>query len=183
MIRFRPIQRTDLPTLSRWLDAPHVRRWWADPSDLASLEAAYGPSIDGDDPTEVFIASDGDGDFGLIQRYAYGGEPEYARELAEIIPVTDGDWSIDYLIGDADRIGAGLGTAMIRAFIELLSTDHPDVRRVVVPVHAENERSWRALRRAGFRLAARGELDPDNPADTRDHVVMEYRPPIAGPSS
>jgi len=183
MIRFRLLQRTDFPTLSRWLDAPHVARWWANPSDLASLEAEYGRCIDGDDPTEVFIAFDDAGDVGLIQRYGYGGEPEYARELSEIVPVAGDDWSIDYLIGDVDRIGAGLGTSMIRGFVDLLGTDHPDARRVVVAVHAENERSWRALMRVGFRLAGRGELEPDNPVDNRDHVVMEYRFGTAEPSS
>ncbi len=162
--------------LSRWLGAPHVARWWADPHDLDSLEAEYGPGIDGTDPTEVFIASDDEGDLGLIQRYSYAGEPDYVKELADLVPVTDDDWSIDYLIGDAARTGRGLGTAMIRAFVDQLYADRPDARRLVVAVHAENERSWRALARLGFTLAARGELEPDNPADSRDHVVMEYRP-------
>lgn len=177
MIRFRPLQRTDFPMLSRWLRAPHVARWWADPSDLDSLETEYGPGIDGTDPTEVFVAFDDDGDFGLIQRYAYAGEPEYVEELAGLVYVAGDDWSIDYLIGEIDRVGGGRGTRMIRAFVELLYADHPDAKRLVVPVHADNERSWRALERVGFTLVARGELTPDNPADSPDHVIMEFRPP------
>ena len=175
MIGFRPLRRSDFPALSRWLAAPHVARWWADPHDPDSLETEYGPCVDGTDPTEVFVAFDEDGDFGLIQRYAYRDEPEYVEELTEIVSVSDDDWSIDYFIGDLDRTGGGLGTAMIRAFVDRLYADHPAAGRLVVPVHADNERSWRALMRVGFTLTARGELEPDNPADSRDHVVMEYR--------
>ena len=40
-------------------------------------------------------------------------------------------------------------------------------------MHAENRASWRALESAGFARVAEGELEPDNPADTRAHVVYQ----------
>ena len=42
---------------------------------------------------------------------------------------------------------------------------------MIVPVHAGNRASWRALERAGFTRVAAGELRPDNPRDSRDHYV------------
>jgi aminoglycoside 6'-N-acetyltransferase len=54
-VAMRPLTGADLVQLSRWLAAPHVSRWWQDPSGLQSVQAEYQPSIDGDDPTEVFI--------------------------------------------------------------------------------------------------------------------------------
>ena len=58
-IAFRPLERSDLPLLAEWLGRPHVARWWREPSDLAAVEATYGPLIDGSDPTEGFIAVGG----------------------------------------------------------------------------------------------------------------------------
>lgn len=54
-VTVRPLARADLARLSGWLAEPHVARWWRDPSDLAAVQAAYLPCIDGTDPTEVFV--------------------------------------------------------------------------------------------------------------------------------
>jgi aminoglycoside 6'-N-acetyltransferase len=53
---FRPLSRDDLPLLFEWLRRPHVAEWWrAVPADRAAVEAEYGPCIDGDDPTDLFL--------------------------------------------------------------------------------------------------------------------------------
>ena len=46
-ISFRPLQRSDFPLLQKWLAFPHVATWWNERFDLYSLEAKYGPDIDG----------------------------------------------------------------------------------------------------------------------------------------
>jgi aminoglycoside 6'-N-acetyltransferase len=56
-------------------------------------------------------------------------------------------------------------------------THDPTTTSLVVPVNSANERSWRALLRAGFRLVARGELDPDNPIHDRAHEVLRIDRP------
>jgi hypothetical protein len=43
---------------------------------------------------------------------------------------------------------------------------------VVVPVHADNAASIGVLLRAGFVAAVTAELEPDNPAHSREHVVL-----------
>ncbi len=43
---------------------------------------------------------------------------------------------------------------------------------MIVPVHAGNLASAGVLRRAGFALAAEGELEPDNSAHSRRHLVL-----------
>ncbi len=64
---------------------------------------------------------------------------------------------------------------MIAAFVEQGWSRNPDARDVVTPVSVGNRRSWRALEGAGFERVARGELTPDNPIDSRDHVIYRYR--------
>jgi aminoglycoside 6'-N-acetyltransferase len=145
-----------------------VARWWNHETSPAALERDFGPSIDGRDPAEMFIASANGRAFGFIQRYAFAAEPAYTAELAPLCEVPAGAISIDYLIGEPDMRGRGLGVAMI----ERLSAGAD----VIVPVAAGNVASWRALERAGFARVAEGELEPDNPIDPPLHYVYRRRP-------
>ncbi len=177
-ITFTPIARADLPLIGAWLAEPHVARWWADEHTPQAIERDYGPVVDGVDPwAEIFIVHGSSGPFGLIQRYPLSTDPDGMRALAAILPVSADDRSIDYLIGRPDHVGRGVGTAMIRAFTDLLWADHPDAARIVVPVHARNIASRRVLEKAGYRVVGTGELEPDNPADSRDHVVLGIERP------
>jgi aminoglycoside 6'-N-acetyltransferase len=77
-IGFRPLSRQDLPLLGRWLAAPHVARWWQEPSDPNSVETTYLPIIDGQDPTQVFVIElDGEA-VGIIQLWRLEDSPEWA---------------------------------------------------------------------------------------------------------
>ena len=51
---------------------------------------------------------------------------------------------------------------------------------MLVAVVAANTASWRALERAGGVRYAVGELEPDNPVDSQDHVVHRFVRPTAG---
>ncbi len=175
---FAPISRDDFPLLASWLTMPHVALWWNDDSSPAGLEASYGGCVDGSEPAEVFIAHCDGMAVGLVQRFRLGAYPQYLDELAQLLAVPAVASSIDYLVGPPDALGKGIGSAMIGAFAELLWDDDPGTPAIIVPVHAENRASWRALERAGFVRAAAGELEPDNPANSRAHFV--YRLNAAG---
>ena len=85
---------------------------------------------------------------------------------------------IDYLIGEADCRGRGVGRAMIAAYVDRAWTLHPSIRSLIVPVVAANAASWMALTRAGFTMLGEGNLEPDNPVDEPLHVIMGLdRPP------
>lgn len=170
-ITFVPLRRVDYPLLSRWLDEPLVARWWNHETSAEAVERDFGPSIDRTDSAEMFIAEDGAGPFGLIQRYAIADYPEYVEELSAVCSLPPGALSIDYLIGEPATRGHGRGAAMIAAFVAASWAAYPGAGAVVVPVSVGNEASWRALERAGFRRIACGELEPDNPVDSRDHYV------------
>jgi aminoglycoside 6'-N-acetyltransferase len=170
-VRFRPLTRADFPLLRTWLEEPVVARWWNHETTDAALERDFGPSLDGADPAELFVALDGDEPFGYAQRYPIAATPEYAEELGALCALAPGALSIDYLIGVPGRRGRGLGAAMIAAFVTAAWAAYPDAPQIVVPVAAGNVASWRALERAGFERVAEGELEPDNPIDPPDHVV------------
>lgn len=136
-----------------------------------AVERDFGPSVDGRDQTQMFVALDDGVPFGLIQRYPIQAYDEYVVELAPVVAVPPGALSVDYLVGDASRRGCGLGAAMIAGLVADSWGAYPAARDVLVPVCVGNTGSWRALERAGFARVAEGELTPDNPVDPRDHYV------------
>ena len=174
--------------LADWLGRPHVAPWWREPSDFAAVEAAYGPMIDGSDPTEGFIAVREGQPLAFLQRYRFDDNPHWQRTVAEAL--ADGAaWArdeirpcagIDYLIGDQTMTGRGLGRQMIAAFVELTWTP--------VPRHHRRRRRRgpgqrglvaRALQGADFLRAWAGVLNSDDPSDEGPSYLYVRRRPAA----
>ena len=175
-VRFRPLDRGDFPLVAQWLAAPHVAAWWRQEHSLVAVEAEYGPVVDGLDPTEVAIVQDDDCPIGLIQRYRLTDYPEWERAIPGGVSPEDGV-GIDYLIGDATRIGRGLGGQIIAAYVEDTWDRYKDVPAIVVAVQQDNRRSWRALEKSDFERIWAGMLDSDDPSDEGpSFVYIRYRP-------
>ncbi|MBF6331335.1 GNAT family N-acetyltransferase [Nocardia transvalensis] len=167
----RRLTTEDFPMLGEWLAQPHVRRWWNHEFTPEAIERDFGPSARGEDPSEdLLIYADGE-PVGLVQRCRLHDFPEYVAELTPLIEVPAEAMSIDYLVGDPQLVGRGLGSAMIGAVIAGTWADHPRADCVIVPVTAANRASWRALENAGLRRIAEGPLTPDNPADDGHHFI------------
>jgi aminoglycoside 6'-N-acetyltransferase len=148
-LRFRPLLRSDFPLLSEWFAKDHVRPFWREPTDLASIEERYGPSIAGEDPTEVFVVEADGEPIGLIQRYLIDDNPDWKRALAAAeIPVASA--GIDYLIGTEDFAGRGVGPHIIDHFADDIWKRYPDASAITVAIRQENRRSWRAIEKSGF---------------------------------
>jgi len=141
-----------------------VQSWWREPHDLESIEARYGPSVDGEDPTEVFVVESRGEPVGMIQRYRHRDDPEWQRAVVAAGVPADAA-GIDYLIGVESKTGRGLGTQMILRFVEDTFDRYPDASAVAVDVQQANRPSWRALERAGFHRLWAGALDSDDPSD------------------
>ena len=167
--------------MSTWLAAPHVRRWWRDPADIAAVRAKYLPRILGDEPTQVFVASTHGTPFGLIQRYRFADYGTWAATVVGIGLTFSYPAGIDYMIGRSEFVGRGFGSAMIAGFTELVFADYDDVRTVVVTPQHANRASCRALENAGYALVAVGRLESDDPADEGDAAIyVRHRPDSSG---
>ncbi len=175
-VTFAPLRRQDLPLLARWLAEPLVARWWNHDTTPEAVEREFGPALDGLEATELFLVVT-DRPVGLVQRYPIAAYPEYVEELAPVYAVPEGALSIDYLLGEPEARGHGLGAELIRAFVAGSWTACPGADDVVVPVAVGNRASWRALERAGFHRVAEGPLEPDNPIDPPDHYVYRTTRP------
>jgi aminoglycoside 6'-N-acetyltransferase len=173
---FLPLCRDDFALLAVWFASEHVAPWWREPADLASIEARYGPTIDGDDPSEVFIIELDSKPIGLIQRYLIDDDPDWARALADAgAPAPSA--GIDYLIGEQTLTGTGLGPRLIGRFVDEIWPRYPVVVAVVVAVQQENRRSWRALEKSGFHRIWNGDLESDHLSDQGpSYLYVKERP-------
>ncbi|MEV8537276.1 GNAT family N-acetyltransferase [Streptomyces sp. NPDC051211] len=177
MITWRRLGETDFPRLRRWLEEPHVARWWNHETSPEAVARDFGPAARGEEPSEdLLVLLDGE-PVGLVQRCRFADYPEYIDEFAGQVDVPKGAMSLDYLIGDPRQVGQGLGARMIRAIVDATWTDHPDATAIIIPVSAANRASWRVLEKAGLHRIAEAELAPDNPVDDRAHYVYRIDRP------
>jgi aminoglycoside 6'-N-acetyltransferase len=144
---FRPLATTDFAQFAAWLAQPHVQKWWREPATVEHVAEEYGACTRGDCTTRVFVVSVDGHDIGIMQCYMLASYPEYD----ELFGMPDAA-SIDYLIGVAEYVGRGVGTAMIGEFIEqVVWPAYPEATRVVTSVEVENGASLGALKKAGFK--------------------------------
>ena len=159
---FRALTDADLPMLREWRSRPHVADVWGDATSEEELRADY-LSGNAQSSAARFIAwLDGE-PVGFIQSYvaANAGDGWWPDE-------TDpGVLGIDQFLADGSRLDQGVGTAMVRAFVERLLAD-PRTTRVQTDPSPSNARAIRCYEKAGFRRA-RDVDTPDGPA------VLMYR--------
>lgn len=174
---WRRVVPADFPLLARWLAEPHVARWWNHETAAEAVERDFGPAAQGEEPSEDLLALLDGMPVGLVQRSRLADYPQYLTEFAGIVEVAEGTVTIDYLVAGPDRVGKGLGTAMIAAIVDRTWRDFPSAPAILVAVVAANRASWRALEKAGAIRVGTGELEPDNPIDDRTHYVYRFDRP------
>jgi aminoglycoside 6'-N-acetyltransferase len=178
-VAFRPLLRSDFGLLSTWMARPHVAEFWCEDASPGAVEAAYQPMIDGTDPTEGFVVELDGRPVGFVQRYLVDDHPAWAVTIetaAAVIP-TARAVGIDYLIGEPDLVGVGLGPAVIDTFSTDTLARYPSATLLAVGVHQDNRRSWRALEKAGFTRVFAGTLASDDPSDAGpQYLYVRYRP-------
>jgi RimJ/RimL family protein N-acetyltransferase len=92
----------------------------------------------------------------MIQCYRHADYPAWNRAVG--VPTSAG---IDYLIGEVDRCGHGVGSTAIAAFTTVVFDLYPDMTTVVAVPQRDNRASCRALEKAGFSLLREQDLDSD----------------------
>ena len=158
IVTFKPLTSTDLPLLHEWLGRPHVVQWWTPTPSWEEVEEEFGPLTDGSSTTRPYIVLFDGTPRGYIQSYvAMGSDDGWWEDEQD-----PGVRGIDQFLADEDHLGRGLGTAMVRAFVQKLFAD-PTVTRIQTDPSPENSRAIRCYEKAGFRATEVVDT-PDGPA-------------------
>lgn len=171
-IAFRRLAATDFQSLYLWLSRPHVAKWYSNaPRTFPEMVAKYGPRTEASSPVRSFIVSVGGADCAYIQAYRidqfpdYGGGIECARDAE----------GIDLFIGDAWRLGHGLGTRIVRLFLEQEVFAHGAPECFADPAEG-NDASIRAFEKAGFARCGRVHPEAGEPQLLmRASALPQYR--------
>ena len=142
-ISFRPMTRADLPIVHEWLNREHVRRWWRDSGRLEHVEARYGPAIDGDEPTQMFVIEIDGRPAGTIQTYLLSDYPDWIGDEPGVA-------GVDLFIAVEELTGRGLGTRILTGFVRDVVFASPAVTACVASLNVRNHQSRRAFDKAGF---------------------------------
>ncbi len=176
-LSFRALEGSDLPLLADWIGRPHVAPWWREPADLASVESSYGPLLDGSDPTEGRVVLLEDRPIGFVQKYRIDDDPEWRSTIVSALG-HPGGIGIDYLIGEADLVGRGLGRQIVTALVDECWERYASEDRIVVALLQDNVASWKTLEACGFRRVWEGDLESTDPSDQGPSFIYVLdRPP------
>jgi RimJ/RimL family protein N-acetyltransferase len=174
----RPLTVADLPLMCRWISAPHVHRWWHDSSDPAAVSAEYLPCIEGGEPSHPLIAESPAGPVGFLQWYRWRNYPDYAGRIG----AGSDEAGFDYLIGEPEFCGKGLGTRLIAALIDHILEQDPTVGGFVVDPEQANTASRRVLEKNRLLLVGVTEIaDPEDP-QTGPTAIYRLRLTAADPA-
>jgi aminoglycoside 6'-N-acetyltransferase len=157
-ISFRPVETGDIPDLYRWRQEPHVQRWWYEDDDseptLDVVARNYGPHHD-DKEHRYIIELDGRS-IGYIQMYLLSDWPDYAALIQEQ------GAGIDLFIGEPDVINKGIGTEVIKRFVEDVVFADPSIDTCIIDPEITNTAAIRAYEKAGF-VPVRTVVVPNTP--------------------
>ena len=138
--------------VQRWLESPHVARWWGDPAEQFALirDDLGHPAM------AQYIVTLAERPFAYLQCCDPAAWPD--NGFGE---QPNGTRGIDQFIGGPDMVGRGHGSAFIRRFVDdLFSSGTP---RVLTDPGPDNVRAVKAYEKAGFGRQGRVET-PDGPA-------------------
>jgi aminoglycoside 6'-N-acetyltransferase len=96
-------------------------------------------------------------------------EPEYARQLQ----VDPGAVGIDLFIGEAWARNRGLGSPVLRAFLDQVVFGEMGAQVAIIAPEPANARAIRAYEKAGFQWVKTVHvIDEESPVNTGDEYVM-----------
>lgn len=124
-ILFKPLQDSHLPLLLKWLETPHVKVWWDKEIQwtLELIEEKFGPYVQVykleqgvRKPFQAYIIYVDEVPMGYIQLYnAHDFPRDYTCSLEEL-PMSLA--ALDFFIGEEEYLGKGLGSHILKQFLE-----------------------------------------------------------------
>lgn len=147
-ISFRKLLVEDLPLMQKWLSQPHVHQWYDKDKEntLEEVTKRYSPKIHEEKPTDCYIVLYEEFPIGYMQTYKVNDWPEFG----EYVGYDNHTASVDLFIGEESFIGKGLGSLMLKKFLNEIVFVNPDITTCIIGPEPANERGIKAYEKAGF---------------------------------
>jgi aminoglycoside 6'-N-acetyltransferase len=172
----------DLEMMHRWLNAPHVVKWWGAGPTMESVVEKYRARIEGSEPTRPFLVLYGGVPIGYIQSYRMSSYPVYEQAVG-----ADPDAAgVDLFIGVEEYLNRGIGTALLAEFVRSVVFSESGIESCYIGPAVGNRAAIRAYEKVGFRyiktVQVPGEPEPEYlmriarsalPAASRSAPVVE----------
>lgn len=150
-IAFRELREPDLSLMHRWLNTPHIRRWWyAEGSSYKKIEEHYLPGIEARDATKLFLILYENSPIGFVQSYRISAEDD--ETYAGLVNVANSA-GIDLFIGEPGYLYRGLGSYVIRRFLSEPVFSDPEIEACMIGPEPKNAAAIRAYEKSGFRFS------------------------------
>jgi RimJ/RimL family protein N-acetyltransferase len=141
----RPMTVGDFPDVVRWVNAPHVARWWDRNRTPEQVAAYYSPAVRGEEPTRMWVWEVNGRSVGFAQDYRIADHPDYALLCGHPDAV-----GFDYAIGEQAYAGRGLGTSLLWVFLrDLVAPGYADATELFAAPDHRNAASRRVLAKLG----------------------------------
>jgi len=169
-VALRLLVRADYPMLALWRRDQAWLTWWGPERNENELEDDYGATIDGMEPTLMFVATEGSRDIGLVETYRHTDHPTWHGQIQ-----VDHAIGIDYGIGVPRDRGRGLGRAMLTVLIDEALDLFPDCDCVVAVPKSANRPSCALLESLGFTLHAVKPVEGEWPTEGTSSIYRLTR--------
>ncbi len=158
-ITFKPLHESHFPLLLKWLEAPHVKKWW-DQDAKYTMDSvcekyssyAKGYRLEGgaQKPIQAFIIYSDQNPVGYIQIYNAYDFPRSRPLLG--LPSNLG--AFDIFIGEEEVLGQGLGSKAILEFLKLHGKQH---FYIFADPDSNNLSAIKCYEKAGFKKLSEQE--------------------------
>ena len=147
-ITFESLHESHFPLLLKWLEAPHVKKWWDQDVTYTMdlVQEKFGSYVKGykllegmQKPIKSFIIHNNQNPVGYIQIY-------HAHDFLLHEELPENTCALDIFIGSVDFLG--MGVAAIKKFLEEYAFHN--YRYIFVDPEFRNERAVTAFEKAGF---------------------------------
>ncbi|MGE3063293.1 MAG: GNAT family N-acetyltransferase [bacterium] len=147
-IWFRRLTEVDLKLMTQWLSADFVNEWYKmDDTSFEKVSAKYLPRINGEEPTECYIAMHFDKPIGFLQTYFIKDYPDYNK----YVQADDKTAGADIFIGEEEYIHKGWGTAILRKFIDEVIFCKENIDSCIMGPDPENVTAIKTYEKLGFK--------------------------------
>jgi len=137
----------DLDSVVRWRNEPQVSKWFPNPPvDVAAARVVYAGRLSGRSDVRLWVAQWSGEPIGYLQSFEVRTNADLAVRCQDFDAV-----AFDFLIGEPDCLGRGLGVEMVEQFCrDVLFVEYRSAPRFLAVPDVRNHRSIHTLEKCGF---------------------------------